>query len=217
MNNLAILQGVVSQMAVDYDVFGCKYHKFRLSTARKSGVMDILNCETHSEFCQTSGDYVRITGRVRCRGIRIGGKIECDMYVECDSVEVTTQWDDTDKVYLSGTLSRVGDLRLTPQSHREIVDFAVRVNNGTTTEYIQCIAWGKGARKIASKKRGDKVSFVGRFQSRDYAKRLGNNKEEIRTAYEVSCNYILKEGNANEIETVKYDAGKLYVLRKRMF
>lgn len=215
MNNLVILQGVASQVEVDFDAFDRKYCNFKLAIARKSGIMDILNCEIHSdsEFF-TNGNYVRITGRVRCRGIRMGGKIECDMYVECDDVEVTTQWDDTNNVYLSGTLSKVGDLRLTPQSHREIIDFAVRVNNGGI-EYIQCIAWGKCARKIANKKRGDKASFVGRFQSRDYVKRLGNNEEELRTAYEVSCNYILKEGNSNETEIIKYDSGKLYVLCKR--
>ena len=130
MNNLVILQGVASQVEVDFDAFDRKYCNFKLAIARKSGIMDILNCEIHSdsEFF-TNGNYVRITGRVRCRGIRMGGKIECDMYVECDDVEVTTQWDDTNNVYLSGTLSKVGDLRLTPQSHREIIDFAVRVNN----------------------------------------------------------------------------------------
>ena len=54
------------------------------------------------------------------------------------------------------------------------------------SDYIPCICWGRNARYADSLEVGCYVKIYGRVQSREYLKKLDENTQEFRTAYEVS-------------------------------
>lgn len=54
------------------------------------------------------------------------------------------------------------------------------------SDYIPCITWGRTARFASHLKVGDKVTLLGRFQSRAYQKQLPDGTVIGKTAYEVS-------------------------------
>lgn len=106
-------------------------------------------------------------------------------------------------VQIQGNISRVGRLRKTSAEGIYIVDFIVCVTDNMGKHFIPAIAWRKTAEMISGMKKWDEISFLGRFQSRDYEKQLEDGTREVRTAYEVSCNTILGEVKN---ETVKHES-----------
>ena len=54
------------------------------------------------------------------------------------------------------------------------------------SDYIPCIFWGKTAHAVSDCEAGQELHLMGRLQSRDYVKLLGETSEQ-RTAYEVSA------------------------------
>lgn len=58
---------------------------------------------------------------------------------------------------------------------------------------MPCIAWGRNAKYIKDVEVGKQVSIVGRIQSREYQKKVG---EELvaKIAYEISVNKIQISG-----------------------
>lgn len=67
------------------------------------------------------------------------------------------------------------------------------------SDYIPCIAWGRNARFAGGLEVGEHIHIQGRFQSREYAKKISDNEIETRVAYEVSVSRIdyAEEGEAN--------------------
>ncbi len=51
------------------------------------------------------------------------------------------------------------------------------------SDYIPCILWGRNARFAANFEVGSRVQIWGRIQSREYVKRLEDDRTEKRTAY----------------------------------
>lgn len=88
---------------------------------------------------------------------------------------------------LSGRIVRAPVYRRTPLG-REIADLAVSSERAYGKSDTVCvIAWGRSAARCADLKIGDAVRVRGRFQSRDYAKRLPTGEALSRTAYELSA------------------------------
>ena len=58
------------------------------------------------------------------------------------------------------------------------------------SDYIPCICWGRNARFASAFEVGEHVQVMGRIQSREYMKRIGENQSERRTAYEVSVSKL---------------------------
>lgn len=54
------------------------------------------------------------------------------------------------------------------------------------SDYIPCITWGRNARYANELAVGTKIKITGRIQSREYVKKIGDDKTEKRVAYEVS-------------------------------
>ena len=70
---------------------------------------------------------------------------------------------------------------------REIADMLVAVNRPYgKSDYIPCISWGRNARFASNFEVGSRVQIWGRIQSREYVKKLEDDRTEKRTAYEVS-------------------------------
>lgn len=98
-----------------------------------------------------------------------------------------------------GHLCKAPTYRTTPQG-REVCDIMMAVNRAYgKSDYIPCIVWGRNARFAGRLEAGEHIQIQGRFQSREYAKKISDNEVETRTAYEVSVSKIdyAEEGEAN--------------------
>ncbi len=70
---------------------------------------------------------------------------------------------------------------------REIADMLLAVNRPYgKSDYIPCICWGRNARFASGFEVGGHAQIWGRIQSREYVKKLEDDRTEKRTAYEVS-------------------------------
>lgn len=202
--NDIILEGTVaSEVVCDYDSFDHEIYKFQILVRRKSGAFDLLNCVSRDAKELKNGDRIRIYGYIRSRKEIYGNKLHCHIYVFCKGYEKSEKELDTNLVQIQGSISRVGAIRKTHTLGIYIVDFIVCVTDNMGKHFIPAIAWRKTAEMISGMKKWDEISFLGRFQSREYEKRLEDGTIEVRTAYEVSCNNIL--GDVKN-ETVKYES-----------
>jgi len=62
--------------------------------------------------------------------------------------------------------------------------------NYNKSDYIPCIAWGRNAKYASNLQVGDRIKILGRIQSRDYQKKLDDETEITKTAFEVSIGKI---------------------------
>ena len=58
------------------------------------------------------------------------------------------------------------------------------------SDYLPCIAWGRNARYVRNFAIGDKITVVGRIQSREYSKKLDDGEVVTKVAFEVSLSKI---------------------------
>lgn len=102
-----------------------------------------------------------------------------------------------------GYISKVPRYRETATG-RIITDLIVAVNDlphnkhkEGRANYIPSIAWGTNAKMAKKLKVGDKIYLSGRFQSRNYRKRVGDDYVQ-KTAYEVSIvdMHVVKDDSA---------------------
>ena len=202
--NDIILEGTVaSEIECDYDSFDHELYKFQILVRRKSVAFDVLNCVSRDAKELKKGDRIRVYGYIRSRNEIYGNKRHCHIYIFCKRYEKSEEELDMNLVQLQGSIARVEAIRKTSVGGIYIVDFIVCVTDNMGKHFIPAIAWRKTAEMISGMKKWDEISFLGRFQSREYSKRLDDGTEERRMAYEVSCNTILGEVKN---ETVKHES-----------
>ena len=105
-------------------------------------------------------------------------------------------------IEITGYICKPPIYRTTPFK-REICDVLIAVNRAyNKSDYIPCIMWGRNARFVQNMKVGEKLTVIGRIQSRTYVKNLGDDKSEERVAYEVSVSKInpLEHDNLENME-----------------
>ena len=165
---------------------------------RQSGTADYLPISIPAALFDDASDVFNLHGRVlRLIGeIRTYNRLIADKsrhytvlfvkQIAGESAEAT----DGNNVELEGVICRPPVYRETPFG-REICDFIIAVNRRYgRNSYIPCIAWGLTARKVSTLAVGTTVSLTGRFQSREYRKKLDNGQEETRMTHEVSCKRV---------------------------
>jgi len=122
----------------------------------------------------------------------VGDRSKLILMVQAQTVSPATDDDhfNPNLIQLSGFICKAPIYRTTP-FNREITDLLIAVNRSQVkSDYIPAISWGKNARFAKNLLTGEKVLLCGRVQSREYQKRLEDDRIEIRTAYEVSINTI---------------------------
>ena len=94
------------------------------------------------------------------------------------------------QILLSGYICKPTVYRTTPLN-REIADALLAVNRAyNKSDYIPTIAWGRNARFMQELKVGDRVTLIGRIQSREYVKQHADGAVTM-TAYEVSISRVM--------------------------
>lgn len=93
-------------------------------------------------------------------------------------------------VRLEGIISKTPTFRKTPLN-RYITELNLETNlSEKYSSKIPCICWSRLAVKAAEFEVGEVITVVGRFQSRDYTKKLPDGNVISKTTYEISIQTI---------------------------
>lgn len=210
-NNNITLAGVVErEPEYSHEVLGEGFYVFMLKCSRTSGNNDTLPVMISDRLTDITeikvGQVVTVSGQIRSFNRHIDDvKSKLILSVFARELEILAQdatelsFEDINTVILDGFVCKPPIYRCTPKG-REIADILVAVNRPYgKSDYIPCIAWGRNARFAGELEVGVHLQIQGRFQSREYSKKISDNEVETRTAYEVSVSRIdyAEEGEAN--------------------
>lgn len=208
-NNYILLYGepVDYPQQVSVDKQGKAYYKFNAAVQRESGIIDILpivveeDSEAYNSLADIDekgeivGAQLLIIGEVRTRNLKGIGKEEngkLDISIRAFEIKEDDNYKGvSNKVIVTGHVCKPVPIRETPRG-LVIADITLAVNRedgSHTSDYIPSIMWNGTAKRAKEKlKIGDCLEVVGRLQSREYIKELGNGEKEPRTCYELSVN-----------------------------
>lgn len=195
--NKVFLQGLInSKPKYSHTVKDEDFYTFDLKVARLSGQNDILPVTISKKLLELNN--IEENKKIALRGqFRSFNKIEDDKRKLLLSVFVKEICEENDEpnaniIELDGYICKPVIYRTTPFS-REICDVLLAVNrNFNKSDYIPCIAWGNNAQTLSKYGVPTKLKLVGRIQSREYVKYVGDEQiPTTKTAYEVSISKIL--------------------------
>lgn len=212
INNNITLAGVVEkEPEYSHEVLGEGFYIFMLKCSRTSGNKDTLPVMISERLTDITeikvGQVVTVSGQIRSFNRHIDDvKSKLILSVFARELEILAQdatelsFEDINTVMLDAHICKPPVYRCTPKG-REIADILVAVNRPYgKSDYIPCIAWGRNARFAGELEVGEHIQVQGRFQSREYTKKISDNEIETRVAYEVSVSRIdyAEEGKADE-------------------
>jgi hypothetical protein len=136
------------------------------------------------------GADIEVEGQLRSYNKHVGEKSHVILTVFADVINNIEEPRSANIVTLQGFICKEPLYRKTPLG-RDITDFTLAVNRPYgKTDYIPCIAWSRNAIYLAEQPIGTEIRTIGRFQSREYKKRIGEEEFETRTAFEVSVHQL---------------------------
>lgn len=206
-NNKVMLSGYIEgKFEFDHELYGEKFFRTRIVVERLSGVQDFIPIMVSERMIDAeehwSGEKVQVIGQIRSYNkYNDGEKTRLLIYVFLHEIE-RAYADDyyANEVYLEGYLYKEPSYRRTPLG-RELSDVIMAVNRSyRKSDYIPCICWGRNAKFVSGLSVGTKVKLWGRFQSRNYIKKISDTESENRTAYEVSISKLDVEEEHEETE-----------------
>ncbi|MBQ8654013.1 MAG: single-stranded DNA-binding protein [Clostridia bacterium] len=195
IGNYLRLSGVLMDEPVyGHEVFGEKFYYATLSVPRLSGAEDLLPITISERLADPSalhvGQQLAIEGQLRSYNKVIEGAGRLLITGFAQRLLTISTDENPNQVQLTGALCKPPSYRTTPFG-REIADLMLAVNRAYgKSDYIPCITWGRTARFASHLKVGDKVSLMGRFQSRAYQKQLADGTVIGKMAYEVSVSRL---------------------------
>lgn len=194
-NNQATLSGkIASGFKLSHEIFGEGFYTAVLASERKSGVKDIIPIMVSERLVDMktdwAGRFVRVSGQFRSYNKHEDGKnhLQLSVFVRefKEFEEMPFSDNSINHIFLDGYICKQPIYRETPLG-REIADFLLAVNRlYGKSDYIPCICWGRNAIYADNLEVGTRLQIKGRIQSREYHKRISDEKCETRTAYEVS-------------------------------
>ena len=188
---------IVSEFEFSHEVFGEGFYMLELLVKRLSDSFDRIPVMISERLIDVTKDYrgefIQISGQFRSYNRHEEKKNRLVLSVfarEAVFAEATDDKIKSNQIFLDGFICKPPVYRKTPLG-REIADMLVAVNRPYgKSDYIPCISWGRNARFAANFEVGSRVQIWGRIQSREYVKRLEDDRTEKRTAYEVSVSKL---------------------------
>lgn len=188
-NRITLIGTLASKPEFSHSNHGKRFYAFSLEVARLSGTVDTLPILASEALLRQielkEASCLRITGQIRSynshspTGRRLIISVLADQIDFCDLPH-------DNEVNLQGTICKEPSYRRTPLG-REICDVLLAVNRPyRRADYLPCILWGHTAQEAAYYPVGTQLSLIGRLQSRNYIKLLGDRSEQ-RTTYEISA------------------------------
>lgn len=199
-NNMAKITGtVITEPQYDHETAGALFYRTILATNRKSGYTDEIPVIFRKGMVDENKIYyganISVEGSFCSVNIPAGEKRKLILFLFTEQISDAAQEDDN-YIFLHGFICRQPVYRETP-SGRQITDLLVAVNRpGGKSDYIPCICWAGNARYAKNLAVGSRIELTGRIQSREYVKKLDEEQQETRVAYEVSASriYMIEEG-----------------------
>lgn len=192
MNRINLSGYVVGEPTFSHEILGEKFYEFYVASKRKSDTHDVLPCRI-SELYLTKikeNEEIAIVGEVRTRNVVTDSKSKLEICVFVTEV-AEHRGDHYNEMCVDGYICKKSDIRKTPVSDRNILDFLIASNRKTgKSDYIPSICWGRVAERLEGFDIGVRISALGRLQSREYHKALENKEVETRVAYEFSINTV---------------------------
>lgn len=197
-NQLCLCGIIENEPVPDHEVFGEKFYRMDLTVPRLSGTNDTLPVTISERLMDGQimpGVRICITGQLRSYNKVMGGAGRLLLTAFAQKLLAPEDAENPNVVHLTGALCKPPSFRTTPFG-REIADLMLAVNRAYgKSDYIPCITWGRTARFASHLKVGDKVTLLGRFQSRAYQKQLADGTVLNKTAYEVSVGRLTMADN----------------------
>ena len=203
-NNKVFLKGeVVSCPQFSHEVFGEGFYELQLKVSRLSDNFDIIPITVSERLLANNnfdiGATVCIKGQFRSYNKLEGSKSKLLLTVFVRDLIEMDESMNPNIIELNGFICKEPIYRTTPFK-REICDVLLAVNRAyNKSDYLPCIAWGRNARYVKNIKIGQKVTIIGRIQSREYQKKISESENLTKTAYEISISKIKCEGESNTI------------------
>ena len=189
--NYLRLSGIINQSPTyGHEVFGEKFYYATLSVPRLSGAENLLPITLSERLMEgiplDIGMPLTLEGQLRSYNKVIEGAGRLLITAFAQRILPPDGEENPNQVQLQGALCKPPSYRTTPFG-REIADLMLAVNRAYgKSDYIPCITWGRTARFASHLHVGDKVTLMGRFQSRAYQKQLADGSVITKMAYEVS-------------------------------
>ena len=194
-----------SKLEISHEIYNEKFYEGRIVVERLSGTEDYIPIMVPERLIDVKtlwpGDFLYINGEIRSYNkYDEYGKNKLLLHVFAEEIGRTDEKTDENDCYMEGFLCKEPIYRETPYGRR-LCDILVAVNRDhKKSDYIPCICWGRNAKFVSRLSVGTKVALWGRFQSRNYVKRLSDTESENRTAYEVSISKLDVEENNGQTE-----------------
>lgn len=153
--------------------------KMSIRSKRESGAVDELPVQGH-DLQNFDGCYVCIHGEIQQYR---DAERHTHMYIYATEVQECEKSVKVNRFEITGKICGKPKYRKTPKGI-EISDF-VLINRSPEHRpyFLNCIAWGVNARRVAILHSNDEIAITGRMQSRVY--------KQDKVAYELSVNKIL--------------------------
>lgn len=208
-NKVYIIGKIAKKPVFSHEAYSEGFYIFYIEVLRKSGNVDTLPVVVSERLVDINrldvDRTVVINGQIRSYNKHTDNEEHSHLILsifarEIDILEdVESSLNTNNSIEIVGHLCKAPTYRTTPQG-REVCDIMMTVNRAYgKSDYIPCIVWGRNARFAGRLEAGEHIQIQGRFQSREYAKKISDNEVETRTAYEVSVSKIdyADEGEAN--------------------
>lgn len=200
-NQVTIMGEIVSGFSYSHQVYGEGFYMMDVKCKRLSESFDTIPVMVSERLLDVSVDYtgelVCVDGQFRSYNHHEERRNRLMLSVfarEIGFLEELEEGTKANQIILDGYLCKDPIYRKTPLG-REIADLLIAINRPYgNSDYIPCIAWGRNARYASRFSVGNHCTVQGRIQSREYIKKLDEEKTEKRIAFEVSISRIdLKE------------------------
>ncbi|MBR3769836.1 MAG: single-stranded DNA-binding protein [Lachnospiraceae bacterium] len=199
-NQVTIMGKIVSGFLYSHEIYGEGFYMVDVEVDRLSDSTDIIPVMISERLLDVSQDYVgtciSVNGQFRSYNRHEEKKNKLVLSVFAREIEFIDEIDENAKsnqIFLDGFICKEPIYRKTPLG-REIADILLAVNRPYgKSDYIPCISWGRNARFASSFQVGDRCMVWGRIQSREYMKKISEEEQEKRVAYEVSVSKLETE------------------------
>lgn len=191
------------ELIVDAADWARKVYEVELTRTRPSGTEDTYILQYDGRAAGSKEMLERITegaeifcgGEIRSENVHDPkpeeNRVKVFIFAEMIAVNNPAA-QDKNKVTICGNICKPPSGRETKRRTRKgrrvtVTRLVVAVNTPTGAYYVPCVCWNEQAAKAATLKVGDYVEIYGRFQSRDFKKRIqGRKLPYLSKSYEVS-------------------------------
>ncbi|MBE5851911.1 MAG: single-stranded DNA-binding protein [Lachnospiraceae bacterium] len=199
-NQVTIMGKIVSGFLYSHEIYGEGFYMVDVEVERLSDSTDIIPVMISERLLDVSQDYIgaciSVNGQFRSYNRHEEKKNKLVLSVFAREIEFIDEIDENAKsnqIFLDGFICKEPIYRKTPLG-REIADILLAVNRPYgKSDYIPCISWGRNARFASGFQVGDRCMVWGRIQSREYLKKISDEEQEKRVAYEVSVSKLETE------------------------